>query len=204
MKHSATKLSCVGLLLAGSVLVLNGCGPKAFTKGEYDDPNRVELLDDKFNEADMQKMAETAVKDILGSPVVLKSAEPPVVMVDRIANRTQEHIDTMMITNKTRTELIKSGKVHFVSKEDRETLSAEYDYSDAGNVAPEKALKRGKQASADYVLSGYLSSNIQEVGNQKYVYYIYTLNMVNTRRGTIDAVSETQIRKGFRKRSVGL
>ena len=34
-------------LVFGMVFLLTACGgPKAFTKGEYDDPTRVELLDD--------------------------------------------------------------------------------------------------------------------------------------------------------------
>ena len=39
----------VGFLAAALLMVqLSSCGPKAFTKGEYDDPTRVELLDEKF------------------------------------------------------------------------------------------------------------------------------------------------------------
>lgn len=204
MKHCVYQKLGVGLLFLSSIVSLSGCGPKAFTKGEYGDVNEVELLDDKFNTADMQQMAETAVTDILTSPVVMKAGEPPVVMVDKIVNHTEEHIDTVAILNKTRTALIKSGKVRFVSREDRGTLSEEYDYSDAGNVSAETANKRGHQIGAQFILSGYLSSNVQTVGNNQVIDYIYTLNMVNTKKGTIDAVSEKQIRKKFRKRSIGL
>src|SRR6476661_2045338 len=87
------------------------CGPKAFTKGEYDDPTRVELLDDKFNEADMQQMADTIIKAMVACPYVSNAPKPPIVIVEKVQNRTEEHIEMQLLTDKIRTALIKSGKV---------------------------------------------------------------------------------------------
>src|SRR4051795_13699177 len=131
-----------------AVLALSSCGPKAFTKGEYDDPSRVELLDDKFNESDMQQMSETVIKAMVACAYVANAAKPPVVIVERVSNRTQEHIDTVSLTDKIRTSLIKSGKVRFVNKEERGALSDELDYQEAGNVKGPTAKKRGKQTGA--------------------------------------------------------
>src|SRR3954463_8201227 len=100
------------------LMTANGCGgPRAFTKGEYDDPTRVELLDDKFNESDMQQMADTVIKAMVSCPYVAKAEKPPVVIVERVQNRTQEHIDTVSMTDMIRTSLIKTAKVRFVNKE---------------------------------------------------------------------------------------
>jgi uncharacterized protein (TIGR02722 family) len=191
-------------VLAASVVSMIGCGPKAFTKGEYDDPTRVELLDDKFNEADMQQMADTVIKAMVSCPYVVNSPKPPVVIVERVANRTEEHIDTVSLTDKVRTSLIKSGKVRFVNKEERGTLSDEYDYHAAGNVNGHTAKKRGGQVGADYILSGNLATNIQEVGNEKYVYYKLTVNLTSIEASTIDCTEERELRKKYRKRSIGL
>src|ERR1700750_1663145 len=90
---------CAGI---GALVTLSSCGPKAFTKGEYDDPTRVELLDDKFNEADMQQMADTVIKAVVSCGYVMNAQKPPVVIVDRVANRTQEHIDTVSMTDMIR------------------------------------------------------------------------------------------------------
>ena len=85
-------------------LFLASCGgPKAFTKGEYDDPTRVERLDDKFNEADMQQMADTIIKAMVACGYVANAPKPPVVIVERVQNRTEEHIDTVSMTDKIRT-----------------------------------------------------------------------------------------------------
>lgn len=191
--------STLGLLVLGAT----GCGPKAFTKGDYDDPTRVELLDDKFNEADMQQMADTTIKAMAACPFVANSPKPPVVIVARVQNRTEEHIDTVSMTDKVRTALIQSGKMRFVNKEERGTLNDEYDYNAAGNVDGPTAKKRGKQIGADYILSGAIATNVQEVGNDKYIYYKLTMNLTNLETSTIDCVQEKEIRKKFRKRSVG-
>ncbi len=189
-----------GIFIAGMV----GCGPKAFIKGEYDDPTRVELLDDKFNEADMQQMAETVVQGMVSCGYVRNAPKPPIVIVERVQNRTEEHIDTKSMTDKIRTALIKSGKVRFVNKEERETLEEEYKYNEGGNVSGPTAKKRGAQVGADYILSGAIATNVQQVGNDKLIYYKLTMNLTNLDTSTIDCVEEREVRKKYEKRSVGL
>jgi uncharacterized protein (TIGR02722 family) len=199
-----TSILAASLSLA-TLLAASGCGgPKAFTKGEYDDPTRVELLDDKYNEADMQQMADTMVKAMVSCDYVAKNPKPPVVIVERVQNRTEEHVDTNSLTDKIRTALIKSGKVRFVNKEERGTISEEYDYHADGNVDGPTAKKKGKQIGADYILSGALATNVQQVGNDKFIYYKLTMNLTSLETSTIDCVEEREIRKKFRKRSVGL
>src|SRR6476646_2911160 len=189
----------VVFLLSGT-----GCGPKAFTKGEYDDPPRVELLDDKFNEADMQQMADAVIKSMVACKYVSNAQQPPIVIVEKVQNRTEEHIDTVSMTDKIRSALINSGKVRFVNKEERGTLDEEYDYNAGGNVSGPTAKKRGSQIGADYILSGALATNVQQVGNDKFIYYKLTMNMTNMDTSTIDCTEERELRKKYRKRSIGL
>lgn len=199
----------LGLISLTSVLalatILTGCGgPKAFTKGEYDDPTRVELLDDKFNESDMQQMADAVIKSMASCGYIAKAPKPPVVIVERVQNRTQEHIDTVSMTDMIRTALIKTGKVRFINKEERGTVDEEMTYHESGNVDGPTAKKRGKQTGADYILSGALATNIQEVGSDKFIYYKLTMNLTSLETTTIDCVEEKQVRKKYKKRSIGL
>ena len=196
----------VSVLAATSLLALagSGCGPKAFTKGNYDDPDRVELLDDKFNEADMQQMSDTIIKSMVACGYVANAPKPPVVIVEKVQNRTEEHIDTNSMTDMIRTALIHSGKVRFVNKEERGTVSDEYDYSASGAVAGPTQKKKGSQIGADYILSGAIATNVQEVGNDKFIYYKLTMNLTNLETTTIDCTEERQLRKKYRKQSVGL
>ena len=196
-------LLAVTLMLV--LLTLAGCGgPKAFTKGEYDDPTRVELLDDKFNEADMQQMADTVIKAMVACPYVAKAEKPPIVLVERVQNRTQDHIDMVAMTDMIRTALIKTGKVRFVNKEERETVEDEYKYHAGGNVSGPTQKKGGKQIGADYILSGAMATNIQEVGSDKLIYYKLTMNLTSLETTTIDCTEEKQVRKKYKKQSIGL
>lgn len=181
-----------------------GCGPKAFTKGEYDDPTRVALLDDKFNESDLQQMADTIVQAVVSCDSIVQAGQKPVVAVEKVQNRTEEHIDMVSLTDKIRTALIKSRKVRFINKEERATLEDEYQYNESGNVSSATQKKRGKQVGADYILSGSMATNVQEVGNDKLIYYKLTMNLTNLESSTIDCTEEREIRKKYRKRSVGL
>jgi uncharacterized protein (TIGR02722 family) len=197
MKRLALALA----ILAGA-FQLQACGPKAFTKGEYDDPNRVELLDDKFNEADMQQMAETIVQAIVGCPDIKDSRTAPIVALSKVQNRTEEHIDVDAITEMIRTNLIKSRKVKFVDRKARADIDEEYDYGASGKVSKETAKKAGKQIGVDYLLNGAIATNIQQVGNDKFVYYKLNMNLTNTDTSVIDCAEEKEVRKKYRKQRI--
>jgi uncharacterized protein (TIGR02722 family) len=193
------------LALIALSAVLSGCGgQKAFTKGSYDDPTQVNLLDDKFNEADMQQMADSVIKSLVACPYVANAQKPPVVIVDKVQNRTEDHIDMQSLTDMVRTALIKSGKVRFIDKQARGTLDEEYQYNASGAVSGPTAKKRGNQIGADYILNGEIATNVQQVGDDKLVYYKITVNMTNVDTSTIDCVQDYQLRKQFKRQSVGL
>ncbi|MGE3260188.1 MAG: penicillin-binding protein activator LpoB [Bacteriovoracia bacterium] len=187
-----------------AAFALQGCGPKAFTKGDYDDPNRVELLDDKFNEADMQQMAETVVKAILECPEIMESKGRPKIAVSKVANRTEEYPDLDSLTEMIRTQLTKSRKVKFVDRGSRAEIDDETAYGESGRVAKDSAIKKGKQVGVDYLLTGALATNVQQVGSDKLIYYKLTMNLTNTETSTIDCTEEKEVRKKYKKKSVGL
>lgn len=190
-------------ILFASLMIVS-CGPKVYTKGDYDDPNRVDLLDDKFNEADMQQMADTIVDAIITCQDIKGAKAPPTIALAKVANRTEEHIDTDSLTDMIRTNLIKSRKVKFVDRKSRGELEEEYAYSGSGKVSKETTKKAGSQIGVDYLLNGAMATNIQEVANDKLIYYKLTMNLTNTTTSVIDCSEEKQIRKKFRKRSTGL
>ncbi len=192
-----------GLVTVSYVLTFSGCGPKAFTKGDYDDPTKVRLLDDKFNEADMQQMAETVIQAMVSCKWVANAPKPPVVIVEQVQNRTEEHIDMVSMTDKIRTSLIKSGKLRFVNKPERGTINDEVAYQhDSGKVkGPTRKEKEG-QTGADYILSGSMATNIQQVGSDKLIYYKLTMNLTNLETSEIDCVEEKEIRKKYEKKRI--
>src|SRR4051812_43295835 len=97
------KSTCLVLCLAAVV----GCGPKAFVKGEYDDVDRTNNLNDQWSETDMQKSVEDLVSSMVSANVVANAKKPPLVMVTKLQNKTDEHIDTQSIMDMVRVELMK-------------------------------------------------------------------------------------------------
>ncbi|ACG73041.1 membrane lipoprotein lipid attachment site [Anaeromyxobacter sp. K] len=189
-------------LLAAAALVA-ACGPRAFTRGAYEDPNTIELLSDQFNENDLQLIARKMTGSLLGAPAVQGLPGRPVLVVGRVRNKTSEHIDTESLADKVRVELQRSGRFAFADAAAREQIAAEYDYQQSGMVAKETAKGPGAQVGADYVLTGQIASIVQEVGADKVVYYKMTMQLTDLRTGLITWTDEKELRKKFRKQSVG-
>ncbi|MCB0419553.1 MAG: penicillin-binding protein activator LpoB [Bdellovibrionales bacterium] len=192
------------IVLVTLVGLLTACGPQAFVKGDYDENvNDTNLLTDKWSESDMQN----AVRDLVSSATTHRSISasrtPPVVMVTRLQNKTSEHIDTQSIMDMVRVELMRGGRVQFVDKAARDDIAEEYDYQNSGMVSRETQKGPGGQTGADFIINGRLDSIVQQAGKDKTVYYKVTLNMTNLKTGVIIWSDYKQIRKKFKKRSVG-
>lgn len=187
-----------------SILGLSSCGPKAFVKGQYDDVNRENLMNDQWSETDMQVIVKSMVDSLVAHPLIANAKNPPVVIITKLTNKTSEHIDTESIMDMVSTELTNSGKVSFVNKQAREDISNEYDYQNNGSTAEETKKGPGGQTGADFIIDGRLDSIVQEVGKDKSVYYKLTLNMTNLKKAVIVWSNQKQIRKTFKKKSVGL
>ncbi len=187
-----------------SMLALTACGPQAFVKGQYDDVDRENNLNDQWSETDMQKAVHDLVGSALNSPSLSQAKKMPVVMVTNLQNKTSEHIDTQSVMDMVRVELMKSGKVGFIDKEAREDISNEYDYQNSGKVSQETKKGPGGQIGADYIINGRLDSIVQEVGKDKSVYYKITLNLTNLKSSMITWSDQKQIRKTYKKKTIGL
>ncbi|MNJ93463.1 hypothetical protein D3C87_111450 [compost metagenome] len=196
--------SILTFVAAASFIALASCGPKAFVKGQYDDVNRENLLNDQWSETDMQKAVADLVASLLAHPAIAKAKAEPVVIVTGLQNKTSEHIDTQSIMDMVRVELMKSGKVAFIDKEARQDIADEYNYQNSGMVSGNTKKGPGGQVGADFMINGRMDSIVQEVGKDKSVYYKLTLNMTNIKTSMIQWSDQKQIRKTFKKKSIGL
>ena len=104
----------------------------------------------------------------------------------------------------SRSSVANSGKVSFLDKEARKDISDEYDYQNSGMVSKETKKSAGSQIGADFIINGRMDSIVQEVGKDKSVYYKLTLNLTNIKTSRIVWTDQKQIRKTFKKKSIGL
>jgi uncharacterized protein (TIGR02722 family) len=188
-----------------ALLLSIGCaGPRAFTKGSYEDPETIALLDDRFNENDMQLIAKKMIGSIIEAAPLTPDGKVPAVMLGKMRNRTTEHIDMVALSDKLKTALIQSGKLRFVDANNRRDIAQEYEYQQSGYVDPTQAKAPGKQTGSDFLLTGVLSSNVEEVGKNKLVYYKATFRLTHLETSEIVWTDEKEIRKAYQKRSIGL
>jgi uncharacterized protein (TIGR02722 family) len=165
---------------------------------QYGDAQATETVNTDFGSTDLQGIAVKMVEDLLIFPPVVQmtQARRPVVFVDRIKNKTTEHVDTESITDSIQSKLINSGKFRFVDMTAVKQLEEQLNYQqNSGNVDLNKAVAVGRQIGAEYMLYGNLSSIVKKEGSTKDVYYKFTLKMTNLETGILEWSNEKEIRK---------
>lgn len=200
MKKSTIALSALSM----SLVLLSGCANKQVVS--YGDATAVETTDITFGSTDLQKVAGEMTDSLLSSPVIgsLTQNKRPVVFVERIKNKTSEHIDTESITDSISTKVLRSGKFRFVDMTRVESARKQLEFQqDGGMVDPSKAMQFGKQIGAEYMLYGNLSSIVKANKDKKDVYYKFTMRLMDLESGIIEWADETEIRKTREKARVG-
>ncbi|MBZ2189145.1 penicillin-binding protein activator LpoB [Alcanivorax sp. JB21] len=181
------------LALVVLALTITGC-----TRVQYGDATATETVTVDFGSTDLQMIATSMVDDLMSFPPVVQLTldRRPVVFVDRVQNRTVEHIDTESVTDSIRTRLIQSGKFRFVDMTVVDRVRQQMDFqTQSGMVDPATAVSMGRQIGAEFMLYGALTSIVKRDNRTKDVYYKFTLNMMNLETGIIEWSSEREIRK---------
>lgn len=178
-------------------------------QGNYADPNKVEIVDDKWNDSDARLSGEEMIRSALAKRWLVEfgrenQGKRPFVLVDDFENRTSEQIDTKAIFEAVRNELINSGKVRFLDGAQRQKILEEYKYQQSGVVKQGTAKGPGKQQSADFFLVGSLSSIVSEADGYKTVTYQVEMRLTNIESSEIVWTEVKKIKKQFRKSKFGL
>ncbi|MBF0440872.1 MAG: penicillin-binding protein activator LpoB [Oligoflexales bacterium] len=190
-----------GVLLMTFIMILTGC---ATGGGVYESSEKEKILDDKWNNTDANKVANYMIDKCLSAPWLKEfekknKGKKPVVIVMKMKNRTDEHIDTDALTEAIRSELINSGKVRFLAAEKRDEILKELEYQNSGAVSKESKKDRGKQIGADYVISGAISSIVNQKGDLKDVTYRVDMNISNIETSEIEWNGYQKISKAFKR-----
>ncbi|MEZ9592711.1 penicillin-binding protein activator LpoB [Vibrio breoganii] len=195
------KKSVVALL--GLAVILGGCSNKV----NYGDAQAVETTTVDFGSTDLQKIASEMVDSMLnsGSVAAITKDQRPIVFVERIKNKTSEHIDTESITDSVSTKMLNSGKFRFVDMDRVESVRKQLNFQNNDELVDQSsAIQFGKMVGAQYMLYGNLSSIVKDAGSDKDVYYKMTMRLMDLETGLIEWADETEIRKQQSKSLFGL
>lgn len=185
-----------------AVAMLSGC-----QSVQYGDATASETVNTDFGSTDLQMIAAKMVDDVLAFPPVVQitAQRRPVAFVDRIKNKTTEHIDLESVTDTIESKLINSGKFRFVDMSVVDRVRQQLEYQrDSGMVDDQQAMMMGRQVGAEYMLYGNMSSIVKRDSSTKDVYYKFTLKLMHLETGIIEWSGEKEIRKSKSRGWIGL
>jgi len=203
------KLRCAVSLAAPALALLLGSGCAAVRASYRTVPlSQQKHYDASFDATDMRSITDSVVAELLQSPFLSQHREPPIMMVAGVENRTSQYVDTKNLTDRIRTELIRSGKVRFVNAARREDLLREQGYQ-AAHVTPETQVAIGKQLGARYMLTGSLTEMSQKsprqvrLSRQEWKYYKLTVEVTDLETGLIVWTTEKEFQREASKPLIG-
>ena len=175
---------------AALAAMLAGCA----TTVEYGDATSSKPISTGFGSSDLQQIAATMVDSMLMDEVLqdLSADGPPLLIVDKVKNKTMQHIDTESVTDSIRTKLIRSRKFSFQDRTTEAALSEELAYQQAAAKDP---IAAGQQDAPRYMLTSNLTEIEQEQGRLKDVYYKFTMSLRDLKSGRLIWADEKEIRK---------
>jgi len=191
----------LGLRTAMAVLVvtvlLGGCASE--TKVTRVDTGVVTDLSGRWNDTDSRMVAETMVKEALGSPwlenYTRSKNKQPVVVVGTILNRSHEHINVQTFVTDLSRELTNSQKVTFVAgKGEREEIREER-REQAVHALEDTQKAPGKEIGADYMLKGNISTILDESQGVKAVFYQVDLELIDLQNNVKSWFGQKKIKK---------
>lgn len=177
LRPTAVPLLCLTL-----AVLLAACARTEVTRL---DPDEQVDLTDRWNATDSRLVSEAMIEDMLTFPWIdrFRSENPdrdrPRVIIQSVRNRSHEHIPVDTFINDLRRELIRAGRVDFVSggaeREDlREERRDQEFYADE-----ETRAQMGRELGADYALTGTINSFVDRLDGTRATFYQVDLKLVD-------------------------
>ena len=183
MKFQQTSKSILAtVLILGTVVFVNGCG-KSVEVARVDSGKEIALTD-KWNDEDSRLVAEEMINDMLSYPWISQfnqrfPGKEPLVTVQRVRNKSHEHIAVDTFVNDIKRAVIRSGKAGFIATlEERQDTRAELADQDM-NASADTRMEMGEEDGSNFALSGTINSIVDQLDNQRVTYYQVDLKLIN-------------------------
>ena len=170
------------VMVLGTVVFVNGCG-KNVEVARVDSGKEIALTD-KWNDEDSRLVAEEMINDMLSYPWISQfnqrfPGKEPLVTVQRVRNKSHEHIAVETFVNDIKRAVIRSGKAGFIATlEERQDTRAELADQDM-NASADTRMEMGEEDGANFALSGTINSIVDQLDNQRVTYYQVDLKLIN-------------------------
>ena len=166
------------LFVATLAVSIIGC---AGTRVSRVDSDQEIALSDRWNDKDSQLVAEEMITDMLSFPWArdfeLQNNSRPTIIIQRIANKSHEHIAIETFVNDIKRSIIRSGRADFVAGgEERKAIRDERQDQE---LNASKGKEQGQEQAADFAISGSLNSIVDQVGGDRVTFYQVDMKLID-------------------------
>ncbi|MBQ9238114.1 MAG: penicillin-binding protein activator LpoB [Treponema sp.] len=164
-------------------------------------------LDGYWNDTDVRIACDALVADCITAPSISayrqQMGRKPVVIIGKIRNESDEHIDTAIVATRLQNAIIASGVLDFVSSSDERLLLRAERLDQADNASEATAKAIGNETGADCMMLGSVRTIVQTDGNKSVrAYYVSVqLHDLETNR-ILWSGSDDSIKKVITRRKV--
>ncbi|MCK5854711.1 MAG: hypothetical protein KAG56_05780 [Sulfurovaceae bacterium] len=162
-------------------IIMVGCASSNSGKVVRVDPRDIQDTDANYGAEDLHIFVKKMVDSMLESPKLNKKKKPYLALGNiKIGIGVDEHIDTMLIKNSIRTNLIKSTKISFI---------------DTQYVDKTIQNKRSNFIKENYKLTGDIHAIKKNTNSKIDNFYALTLILTDVKTSAIIWTQEKEIRK---------
>jgi len=187
------------IAIAGCVLLV-GCSKN--WKVDRENPEDVADLDYRFDEDDARQITQGMAADALSKPWIdewmkANDGARPIIVVGNVPNQTEDYIDTNLVTDVLREELLNSGRVRVFAERDLRDQLREERISTQEFSRPEYIRKVANEISADYMMVGRVKDQKERSRDLKKIinYYQFTLELIDIETNEVVWIETQEIEK---------
>jgi len=198
------KISAIIMALTAA-FIITGCASKGVSRV---DASQEIALSDKWNDKDSSLVSEEMILDMLSFPWVedyynKNNSRKPTVTIQKVRNKSHEHIATDTFINDLKRAIIRSGKADFVvGGSERQALRDEkQDQAKYSTVDTQAAI--AQETGANFALSGSINSIVDEVDGSRVTFYQVDLKLIEVETNREVWNGQKKIKKLMQKSSFG-
>ncbi len=183
-------------------LVLSSCASMQVSRVAEDEEI---ALTDKWNDEDSRLVAAEMIEDMLAYPWLKRFnkehvGKEPTIVIQRIKNKSHEHIAVDTFINDIKRAVMRSGKAGFIaSGAEREATRRELREQDL-NASESSRMEMGEEQGANFALSGTINSIVDQLDGKRVTFYQVDLKLINVQTTREEWNGQKKIKK-FMKRN---
>lgn len=171
----------VGVTVLGLCVGIVGCSGVNVSRV---DAGQEVALTDQWNDEDSRLVADEMVKDMFTYPWLQRFKQEfpdkePTIVIQRIQNKSHEHISVDTFVNDFKRAVMRSGDAEFiVSGDERARLREELKQQDM-YASEATRMDMGEEMGANFALSGTINSMVDQLDRKRVTFYQIDLKLIN-------------------------